>query len=82
VQPRIAVDDRHHAAGGRDPPAHRALTLTIVDPTYPGDATCIGDRGGNLGRIPIVPPTFATTLRITAGFQPLLLNITPSYPVK
>nr|MBA2539588.1 hypothetical protein [Deltaproteobacteria bacterium] len=33
---------------------NRGLNLTIVDPTYPGDAACVLDRGGNLGNIPHV----------------------------
>jgi hypothetical protein len=61
---------------------NRGLTLTLVDPTYPGDAACIGDRGGNLGKVPIVPPLYESAIRITAGFQPLLINVQPAYPVK
>jgi hypothetical protein len=61
---------------------NRSITLTVVDPTYPGDQTCIGDRLGTLGKIPIVPPLYETSTRITAGFQPMLLNVQPAYPVK
>jgi hypothetical protein len=61
---------------------NRGLTLTLVDPTYPGDASCIGDRQGGLGNVPIVPPLFQTSVRITAGFQPFLIGIQPAYPVK
>jgi len=68
------------------------LTLTLVDPTYPGDAMCIGDRGGNdalnpapgvPARIPVVPPLFQASVRIVSGFRALVLQ-TPysSYPVK
>jgi hypothetical protein len=56
--------------------------MTVVDPTYPGDGMCIGDRLGGLGNVPIVPPLFQTSVRITAGFSPFLLSITPAYPVK
>ncbi len=58
------------------------FNLTIVDPTYPGDATCIGDRGGNLGKIPIVPSGTAMAVRITGGFRPLFLSIQPALPTK
>jgi len=61
---------------------NRGMTLDIVDPTYPGDAVCIGDRGANLGRIPTVPPGFQIVFRQTAGFSPLIVQITPAYPVK
>ncbi|HEY1811329.1 MAG TPA: hypothetical protein VGG74_03175 [Kofleriaceae bacterium] len=59
-----------------------AFNLTIVDPTYPGDATCIGDRGGNLGRIPFVPIGTQLSVRITGGFRPLFLGIQPALPAK
>lgn len=58
------------------------MTLDFVDPTYPGDQVCIGDRGANLGRIPTVTSGFQVTFRQTAGFNPLILQITPAYPVK
>ncbi|HEX4449992.1 MAG TPA: hypothetical protein VH143_03925 [Kofleriaceae bacterium] len=59
-----------------------AFTWTIVDPTYPGDATCIGDRLGNLGKIPIVPTGTQLSVRITGGFRPLFLDIQPALPGK
>lgn len=61
---------------------NRGLALTMVDPTYPGDATCIGDRLGNLGKIPVVAPLLQTSVRITAGFTPMLIGIQPALPVK
>lgn len=61
---------------------NRGMTLDLVDPTYPGDAVCIGDAGANLGKIPVVTPGIQTTFRQTAGFSPMLLQIQPSYPVK
>ena len=61
---------------------NRALTLTVVDPTYPGDARCNGDRGGSLVNVPIVTPGFQMTFRQTAGFLPLILPIQPSFPIK
>lgn len=61
---------------------NRGMQLDIVDPTYPGDAVCIGDRAANLGKIPVVSDGSQFSFRQTAGFSPLLLQITPSYPVK
>jgi hypothetical protein len=61
---------------------NRGMTLTIVDPTYPGDAVCNGDRGGTLGLIPTVASLFQLVFRQTAGFAPLTLDITPTYPIK
>ena len=62
------------------------MTVTMVDPTYPGDGVCIDDRQGNPAfgstKIPIVPNEFQTSVRITGGFSPLLLNIAPAYPIK
>ena len=60
----------------------RGMTLTVVDPTYPGDATCIGDRGAGLGKIPSVMSGFQMVFRQTAGFSPLLVQIQPSLPIK
>jgi hypothetical protein len=40
----------------------------LIDLTYPGDARCIGDRGGTLVDIPVVFPGYAVTFRLQAGF--------------
>jgi len=61
---------------------NRGLTLTLVDPVYPGDATCLGDRMGNLGNIPSVFPGYQLAWRQTGGFTPQLLAIDPAFPVK
>lgn len=61
---------------------NRSINLTIVDPSYPGDLQCHGDRMANLGRIPLVAPGFQISFRQTAGFLPLTLGINPSFPVK
>ena len=61
---------------------NRGMTLELVDPTYPGDAVCIGDRGANLGRVPTVVPGDQISFRQTAGFSPMILPIQPAYPVK
>jgi hypothetical protein len=61
---------------------NQALNLTLVDPTYPGDATCIGDRGGGLGKIPLVPPLTQYSERVTGGFIPQFLDIQPALPGK
>src|SRR5262249_58374187 len=57
---------------------NQAMTWTLVDPTYPGDARCIGDRMGGLGNVPVVPALFQQSMRITAGFTPLLIQIQPA----
>ena len=61
---------------------NRALKLTVVDPTYQGDERCVGDRAGTLVDVPLVVPGFQIAFRQTAGFTPLLLPITPSFPIK
>lgn len=62
---------------------NRALTLTIVDPTYNGDAACHGDRMGTLVDVPLVMPGYQLAFRQTAGFVPLIIgSITPSFPIK
>ena len=61
---------------------NRGLNLTMVDPTYPGDGRCIGDRLGNLGKVPVVAPLMQTSVRITAGFDPFLIGIRPALPSK
>ncbi|HEY0249942.1 MAG TPA: hypothetical protein VGC41_00360, partial [Kofleriaceae bacterium] len=70
----------------RDAPAIRfrgpGMTLTLVDPTYPGDLTCIGDRMGGLGNIPVTPPLFQMTVRLLSGFLPLAITTGAAYPVK
>lgn len=70
----------------RDAPAIKfrnpAMKLTIVDPTYPGDRTCILDRQGTLGQIPLVFPGYQLSFHQTAGYTPLALPISPAFPVK
>jgi hypothetical protein len=62
---------------------NRGLTLTLVDPTYPGDAMCIGDRMGGLGNIPLVAPNYQIAFRQAAGFTPLVLATSgASLPIK
>jgi hypothetical protein len=53
----------------RDP----GLALTMVDPTYPGDAQCIGDRMGGLGNVPLVASLYQLVFRLTAGLVPYSL---------
>jgi hypothetical protein len=60
----------------------RGMTLTMVDPTYPGDGMCIGDRQGNLGNVPLTADGYQIGFRQVGGFQGLFLNIVPSLPVK
>jgi hypothetical protein len=62
---------------------NKAMTLTLVDPTYQGDLRCHGDRAGTLIDIPLVAPGYQIAFRQTAGFIPLVLSaITPSFPIK
>jgi hypothetical protein len=58
------------------------MTLTMVDPTYPGDQRCIGDRAGSLVNVPALFPGYQLSFRQTAGFGALTLGIQPAYPVK
>lgn len=60
----------------------RGPTLTLVDPYYPGDQSCIRDRAGNLGKIPLTFPGYQLSWRQAGGFAPMTLGIAPSYPVK
>jgi hypothetical protein len=60
----------------------RGMSLTLVDPTYPGDAVCIGDRQGGMGNIPVVPQLFQQAVRIVSGFRPLLIQTGAAFPVK
>jgi hypothetical protein len=70
---RPATAIRYHGPG---------MTITLVDPTYPGDAVCIGDRQGNLGNIPVVPPLYQQAMRIVSGFRPVLIQTGAAFPVK
>ena len=61
---------------------NHGMTFHMVDPTYPGDASCIADRGGSLVNIPHVTPPYQISFRQTAGFFPLQVPISPTYPIK
>jgi hypothetical protein len=62
---------------------NRSMQLTIVDPTYQGDAMCHGDRKGTLTNVPLVMPGFQLAFRQTAGFTPLIVaGIAPALPIK
>ena len=55
----------------------------MVDPTYPGDAMCIGDGSGSLGSdIPMVPDGYDVSFRVVGGFVPLVPPIDAALPVK
>ncbi|MEP6863890.1 MAG: hypothetical protein ABJE66_24900 [Deltaproteobacteria bacterium] len=60
----------------------RGMSITLVDPTYPGDAQCIGDRQGGLGNIPVVPQLYQQAMRVVSGFRPLLIRTGAAFPVK
>jgi hypothetical protein len=65
---------------------NHAMTVTIVDPTYPGDAMCRHDRGGSRLGIPTVYPGFAFGFHLIAGFATQtaggLLTVFPSRVVR
>jgi hypothetical protein len=46
------------------------FTTHIVDPTYPGDAVCRGDRQGGLVDVPYVALGTQLSIRISSGFSP------------
>jgi hypothetical protein len=58
------------------------MTFNLVDPTYPGDAQCRLDRGGNLVDVPNAFSGYAIAFAQVAGQIPLQLNfpLSPSYP--
>jgi hypothetical protein len=51
-----------------------AMTLNVVDPTYPGDGPCFLDRLGGLGNIPFVNTGYQIQFEQKAGFQPVQLQ--------
>lgn len=67
---------------------NRGMTFTMVDPYYPGDKTCIGDREGARGQIPHVVPGYTMSFTVVGGFVPfkaltaLTAEDRPSLPVK
>ncbi len=62
------------------------MTLTLVDPTYPGDNKCILDREGPNGvpevGIPQVFHGYSLSFRQVAGFSGLHVQVNPVFPVK
>ena len=60
----------------------RGMTVQIVDPTYPGDAVCIGDRGLGLVNVPVVAPGAQLVFRQIAGLTPMILTAHPTLPVR
>jgi hypothetical protein len=55
------------------------MTLTMVDPVYPGDAKCPQDRGGAPGltrgtMFPLTFPGLNITFHITDGYDPLTVS--------
>jgi hypothetical protein len=65
---------------------NRGMTFHMVDPTYPGDQSCIADRLGPNGvplvNVPHIVPPFQIAFRQTSGFFPIQVPITPTYPIK
>jgi hypothetical protein len=58
------------------------MTLTLVDPYYPGDQSCVLDRQGGLGKIPLVFPGYQLLFRQVNGFSAVGLPVTSTFPVK
>jgi hypothetical protein len=76
LEPRVAPAIKFRGPG---------LTLTLVDPYYPGDGSCVRDRQGMFidDQIPLVFPGYTLTFGQKAGFTPLTLpSIDPAFPVK
>jgi hypothetical protein len=62
---------------------NRGMTLTLVDPTYPGDGQCALDRLGQYGNMPLVYQGYQLAFHQTNGFAPLTLSqINPAFPIK
>ncbi|HEY5938229.1 MAG TPA: hypothetical protein VIU61_26440 [Kofleriaceae bacterium] len=65
---------------------NHGMTFHLVDPTYPGDQTCIADRLGPNGvplvNVPHINPPFQIVFRQTSGMSPIQVPITPTYPIK
>ncbi len=65
---------------------NQGMQFHFVDPTYPGDSQCRGDRLGHQGTPLVDVPTayvgLAYTFRILAGYTPLRLGITAVVPVR
>lgn len=60
-----------------------SMTLTLVDPTYPGDNQCALDRGGTYGNMPLVYQGYQLAFHQINGFAPLTLSqINPAFPIK
>src|SRR5262249_33796111 len=61
----------------------RGFTTTVVDPFYPGDMFCNGDRLGTLHKVPLAFPGYQIAFRQTGGLLPLRLPISPVvFPVQ
>ena len=51
-----------------------AMTLNVVDPTYPGDARCIDDRDGSLTGVPAIFPGYQIRFHQVAGFSTMAVT--------
>lgn len=58
------------------------MTFTLVDPTYPGDKICRGDRALGLSNVPTTFAGYTVSFVQTAGFTPRALPVVASYPAK
>lgn len=60
----------------------RGMNITMIDPTYPGDAACILDRQGTLGNIPQVFTNYQLSFTQTAGFAQINIPVAAAMPVR
>ena len=62
---------------------NNAMVMTMVDPTYQGDALCHGDRQGTFSDVPLVMSGYQIAFRQTAGFAAVqVAGIAPALPIK
>ena len=52
-----------------------AMSLTLVDPTYPGDGRCFLDRKGTLGKVPFAVTGYRIEFEQKAGYEPFQLQL-------
>jgi hypothetical protein len=85
---QCVLDDPPTALAERQAPAirfrNRSMTLTMVDPTYPGDSKtgCLLDRQGALTGVPTVFSNYQLAFTVNAGFVPVVVPVAPAFPVK
>jgi hypothetical protein len=61
---------------------NRVMTLHLIQPDTPGDATCWGDEQGGLAPFSPVYPGYTMRIRVKGGFVPLFAPILAAYPAR